>query len=432
MITKFLIVMFALALLLGGCLSAAERRVQDALQRGDVTAAVEVYRQDNRRDARLLLRIAEAVLERAVLEPGGTRDAALNQLAMSGTSARAVLQHLAEDGGGLVRARALLLLSKLGEHAARNKLEALLDSPDMEVAAVALLDVEPARHAPRLRMALRLPASPMRLAAATRLGQAPPQSATLRELIEAARRDPDLAVRAAAARALAAQGAAASQSLETLANDEEAAVRSAAIGALLKVDRARALRVLDRQLDADPSSRSIEAARRLMMAAAKGRYAERAEGLLGMALTTDDSKLRAAAAVAMLGLPADSTLRALLAQRAETEKTAAVRLSIMLALGSDHAGARKGLQALMAGGDLTSSQAARELAVSGDVEATAKLVALTGSKSAAVRRVVARALARDLGRPHDVRGLLSDSDASVRITTAGAILAGSSWWPRTG
>lgn len=124
--------------------------------------------------------------------------------------------------------------------------------------------------------------------------------------------------------------------------------------------------------------------------------------------------------------PDEETTRALL-PLVSAEPDVGVRLSLCRALvGRDSAReqARASLTQLL-GEDhgMTGAQAAVVLAGVGDEAGIARLRDELSSSDAAIRRVVARALARDAMRPNEVRGLLQDPDPQVGIAAAGGILA---------
>ena len=73
------------------------------------------------------------------------------------------------------------------------------------------------------------------------------------------------------------------------------------------------------------------------------------------------------------------------------------------------------------------TEALAELARRGDTAALDTLVKRLMDKPDEARRIAARAVARDLGRPHLVRRLLVDDVAPVRLAAAGAVLASRNW-----
>jgi len=81
------------------------------------------------------------------------------------------------------------------------------------------------------------------------------------------------------------------------------------------------------------------------------------------------------------------------------------------------------LRALLAGDDMPAIQAAALLAARGEEAAIERLRAALTDEDGLRRRVAARLLAVDAGRPHEILGLLSDADPLVRIQAAGGILA---------
>ena len=107
---------------------------------------------------------------------------------------------------------------------------------------------------------------------------------------------------------------------------------------------------------------------------------------------------------------------------------ASVRLGMARAL-LGHEGAeeeaRETLRALMEGEGMAAVQAAALLAKEGEDAALTRLEAALEAESALLRRVAARALARDAERPDAARPALRDEDPTVRIHAAGGILAAS-------
>src|SRR6185295_9523095 len=114
-------------------------------------------------------------------------------------------------------------------------------------------------------------------------------------------------------------------------------------------------------------------------------------------------------------------LRELARQRAPHEAVRGVRLCLALALGADREGSAL-LSGLLTANDVVAGQAAAELARHGDADALRKLQLLMTSRDRAVRRVAVSALG-GLGRTHDLSDALLDSDPSVRLAAANAILA---------
>lgn len=72
---------------------------------------------------------------------------------------------------------------------------------------------------------------------------------------------------------------------------------------------------------------------------------------------------------------------------------------------------------------MTGLQAAVLLGARGDADATDRVRAELHAADPALRRVAARALARDLMHPAEVRSAFDDEDARVRIQAAGGVLA---------
>jgi hypothetical protein len=97
-------------------------------------------------------------------------------------------------------------------------------------------------------------------------------------------------------------------------------------------------------------------------------------------------------------------------------------LSLALALGAGRVDGRAALAALLTEDDVPGAQAAAALARNGDRAAEQRLIVLLASKHARVRALAGTCLGHDLGRAHEVRALLVDPDAGVRVAAAVAIL----------
>jgi hypothetical protein len=135
-----------------------------------------------------------------------------------------------------------------------------------------------------------------------------------------------------------------------------------------------------------------------------------------------DPGLRGRAAVALMSLR-DPQLEAVAAERAAREPMRGARLCFALALRAEHPARAEALRALLAERDTAAVQAAAELARNGDAGALAALRASSVHPDAVVRRAAIRALGHDLGRAHQIRGALRDTDAAVRVAGASAILS---------
>ncbi len=442
-----------------GCGGPSGGAVKAALERGEVQQAVSAYGQMAQSDPALLARIAAALLKKEALgRDDGRRQAALSELAGAGDCARALLRELADgaadDPGpaALAGARALELLAARAEGEAVDRLRELVDAEQPEVRAAAVSVLRLAEDLQRLLGELESPYSAVRLAAARALGRAGAGGATSMPsstgqpettlppaariaLENSARLDPAAAVRGAALWSLGDAGPQAAESIEQALGDSEREVRLAAIGALARADGERAGLVLGRLLQSDLSDEGIAAARHLLALDQDGGGAARTGGsdamaearrYLERALGAAEPELRAAAAVAVDALPQNRFDGEWLLKRIEQEKVPRVRLSLVNAVFSSSEPDERLLGALReigAAGGPSGAYAIALLAGQGDPKALGKLSSLLKDGSAAVRRVAARALGRDLDRPHLVRQALGDQDPSVRIAAAGAVLA---------
>ncbi len=216
--------------------------------------------------------------------------------------------------------------------------------------------------------------------------------------------------------------------------DAEAQVRLAVVRALVRADRDSALPLIAPLLAAPPSRAGIEAARTIALTGGASAGApmpqdvQDARAYLAGALGNEDASLRSQAAVALVSLPAHEVTDRLLIERLQSESDPGVRLGLARALqGRDVGGAEADavLEALLEGDGMPAVQAAAILSVEGREAALARLEAALAADEPMFRRVAARALARDAGRPDSVRHAMRDPDAMVRIHAAGGILAAS-------
>ena len=208
-------------------------------------------------------------------------------------------------------------------------------------------------------------------------------------------------------------------------------VRSAAIGALVAADRTAARLALTPLLALAPSSAGIEAARFLARETSDdARATVDARAYLLRALESSEASLRVSAAIALVSLPQDPTLSATLTRSMISDSDVSVRLLLATTFArpghDDDAGAttaRTTLTAILGDGGMPGVQAAGALAALGDAAAIRALRTQLTNTDPAIRRVAARALARDALRPDDARRALGDADATVRIAAAGGILS---------
>jgi hypothetical protein len=408
---------------LAACGGGATSEVASALRRGELDLALRLYEAQGGADRASLAAIAAATLEREADSGDPRRSAqAFAALREAGTAAQSVLERLAQSSERTaVRARALALLAALGDAGARDTLRGQLDSADPEVAAAAVTALDPQDEAAELRTRLDSPASAVRLAAVQRLVRAPEDAQTARALERAAARDPELAVRSFALSALARQGAAGVRAIEARLSDRDPEVRATAASLLVGADVVRARERLASVLAGDVTAEGIEAARALIAADLQQAGAP-ARGLLARAVVHPDGALRGRAAVALMSLR-DPQLRALAAERAASEPVRSVRLCLALALDAAHPARSRLLHDLIAQRDVSSVQAAAELARRGDARALAAVRELIVHREPSVRRAAVRALGRELNRTHEIRGALRDGEAGVRIAAAAAVLA---------
>ncbi len=425
---------------LAACGGGPRAPLRDALARRDVPdalAAYDSFREMDGADVDLLARIAALVLEiEAASGDLRRRDAALTQLRLAGNAGVPSLRRLADsDDDPLLQARALSALFRRGDAHARAHLYGLLDSDDSAIVAAAIPTIDASEETRRLLRYLRDTDPVVRRVAALTLADAVESLEAMNALAQAARVDPDARVRAAAARALGSFGAAAVPFLRERLGDAEAQVRLTVVGALLRADRTAAVELLVPLLATPTSRTGIEAARWIALTtpaaspdrnrAARQRADDARLYLLG-ALHDDDPTLRAQAAVALVSLPADEATTRGLREALVDETEPTVKLGIARALqgrDSNDQLARAALVELLAGSGMPAVQAASILAKGGHEGARRRLERALAADDAVLRRVAARALANSAGRPDDVRALLRDDDALVRIYSAGGILA---------
>ncbi len=426
------------ALALGACAGTPRRAVLDAIEARDTPRALtryETLRRDDGPDPALLARIAAVVLAEAALgDDERARDAALLQLALAGSAGEPVLRSVAATRGRLpARARALAILARRGDDDARGTLRRLSAHPDPALAALGVRVLDPREDDGALRAALGNPAHAVRAAAADALAGAAPDPRVRSALAETARVDPEPVVRTAATRALGRFGPAATASLRERLSDADIGVRRAAATALVAADRAEARRVLAPLLALPPTELALDAARLLASDdAAAPDLARDASAWLLRALASGDAALRTGAAVALLSLPGDAARADAVARALAHEADPGVRLLLACALtqrvtpdasAPALARARAALSALLRTGGMRGVQAAAQLATLGDRAGRRALWRATSDANPAIRRVAARALARDARAPDAARAALADPDTGVRIAAAGGILA---------
>jgi HEAT repeat protein len=426
------------ASLASGCAGTPRGRVLaaiDARKTKRALVAYEVFRREEEPDGALLARIAALMLEQAAQSSDARlRDAALSQLVLAGTAGRDGLRAISElRGHEQARATALVALARSGDDDAREALRGMLgdDDPDVHAAAVRVLDVQAQRAA--LREALADTRSVVRAAAADALRGAAPDAAVRVLLAETARLDPEPRVRVFAVRALGAFGPAAVEPLRERLSDADASVRTAAVAALVEADRTAARLALVPLFGLGPSTAGIDAARFLARPSADdARATVDARAYLLRTLELGDAMLRGSAALVLASLPSDPSLDETLLRVLEHDADPNVRLQLASALARPTPAegprdtavhARALLVGLLPAGGMVGAQAAATLAAAGEVQGARALRALLSDADPAIRRVAARALARDALSPDAARRALRDRDPTVRIAAAGGILA---------
>lgn len=414
----------------GSALRSDVTRAVDASNAADAMTAYERLRSADGDDPALLADIAAVVLENEIVQDSGNRDAAFGQLLAAGTAGNEILDKLSRNEAPIVRVSALEILTSRGQTDARTELRSYLNDSDAVVRSRALSSLDVVDEANVLAAALSHPSSAMRLKAAQRAATGVVVPELFLALTTAARNDPEASVRAASVRALARAGSTAVEALRERLSDPNEGVRTAAVGALAVADRVRAREILGSLLDMGPNGASIEAARVLAMPIgedASGTVDARAFLLRG--LESSDANIRTQSAVALAGLSEDSTMNDALAHAMETDNDTSVRILLggtLMNRAATAARAQTVLHALLESQGMGAVQAAALLARDHDRTAMHVLADATRDPSAVLRRIAVRAVARDALMPHLVRRALLDTDASVRITAAGAIVSAAS------
>lgn len=417
---------------LAACGGGQRLAVSTALDHRDLEGALAAYEQvraSDGHDTALLGRIAELLLENeASGSDGDRRDAALHQLALAGTEGRGALERLAASGS----VHALAVLAEAGSDSARSALRDRIDSEDPEVRAAAVLGLSIEGDHDRLLSLAAESSRRVRVAAVARLGDLAPESAARLVLEERARIDPDPGVRGAAVRALGAFGTAGIELIRERLSDPIASVRMAAVAALLHADREGGRAVLAGLLETPPSTQGIEAARLLATPVERDqpptdRDVSASRAYLSAALAASDAALRSQAAIALSTLGGTADLRTALTQALGREADAGTKLAIARALLSVDGGETDALGAIEALSaeeiSMTSLQASIVLATRHLSEGIDRVEAAMHGADIPLRRIAARALARDAMRPDRAAPALQDPDALVRIQAAGGILA---------
>jgi HEAT repeat protein len=398
---------------------------------GDVPGslrAYERYRRSEGPDSALLAHVAALVLEKAARSDDlDLRKAAFSQLRLAGTKARPSLARLSEVTDVGVRAQAFELLALLGDRGAQEALRPWLSHPDPAVVRAAVVSLDASEDARRLLELCGHTASDVREAAARRLYGETTEDDVRVMLADLSRVDPSPAVRSQAVRSLAPFGTAAAPFIRERLSDPQGRVRMAAVRALVLADRDIALAALTPMLEMTPSPEGIEAARSLAVHGENGgQGAAMARAYLKRTLASLEPSQRAQAAVALSTLEPDPVLDRLMTEALSQETDDQVRLSLaraMLRQESTREVAVSALETLLANEGMPGLQAAAALAREGSDAVLSKLEQGLRREDPAERRVAARALARDAGKPDSARRALADEDETVRIHAAGAILA---------
>lgn len=419
-----------LAAAIAGCGSGPRAAVASALERRDLEEAIAAYerlRRSDGPDLPLLAMIAALLLEREARGAEAIeRRAALHELASAGTLGESILHELVRANGA-VRVLALEALARRGDERARIELRSLVDDPDADARAAAVLSFDAGEDRALLLEAIASPNARTRENAAERLGGAAPESEARFALENAARVDPEPTVRMAAVRALGGFGSAAIDALRERLGDPVSSVRMGAVEALVRADRSQARTILGALLETPTSAQGIEAARLLATPRPEETTDPSARAYLRQALLADDPNLRSQAGVALVSVPGAEEMIGVLREALERELDPGAKLSLARALmrqpGAQEAG-RAALRTLMAGGStMIALQAAALLASENDAGAAQMIASFLAAPDPALRRTAARSLARDAMRPDDARAALRDHDPSVRISAAGGILA---------
>lgn len=414
--------------ILGGCGAGTRGVVMSAIERDDVEGALLAYerlRATDGPDSSVLARIAERVLR----SEAASAPAAIAELAMAGTAGEPALRELArEQGPGALLA--LEVLARRSDESARRHLRGLADSSDPEERAASVMGMMIDGDRDALLDAITWPIVKARQHAAALLGGLAPDGEVRDVLVEVSRSDPDASVRAAAVRALGSYGGLAFDALRERLSDAAGTVRMAAVEALIRADSERARAALGTLFETPTSVQGIEAARLLVGPSGDPRTLdEGAQSYLRQALVARDPTLRAQAGVALSSAPSARelapALREALMRESDPTATLVIARAILRVENADVAARQALHQLIESDTSMNGLQAAIALVEVGDHDAIAALRIFVGAQDSMLRRTAARALARDASRPDEVRSLLIDPDASVRISAAGGILAAS-------
>lgn len=433
--TLVLSVLGVCASILAGCGGGLRARIGEAARVGDFESAwrdYEAVRQSDGDDVDLLALVAEALLVRQARDSDPVlRTAAVGQLVLAGTRGREPLERLAQ-GPIELAIEALEALTRTGARDAQRLLRGLADAFDPRVRAAAAFAMSATDDRRWLEAACIEPSARVRETACARLADLAPDSDVLVLLAERARRDPEPAVRIAAALALGRFGASAVLVLRDRLSDPDPRVRSAALEALLRADRQEGRSAVASILEMPTSAVTIEAARLLATPLDRSSPPSSddlasARTHLAAALTHPDPVLRARAAVALGALRLTEEFARSLLPRVEEEPDVGVRATLCRVLSALDAAREPAIRclrrAMAEDHGMVGTQAAVALVTMRNEEGLERLRADLEAPSTEVRRVAARALAREALRPVEVQRALSDPDALVRIHAAGGILA---------
>lgn len=416
--------LLALGLGLVACTGVGPQ-VRRALARGDIPAALRLYRQyeDERGagNADLLSDVALGILrEAAGSDDARVRSAGFAALRSTGIRGKDTLETLAERPG-VVGDRAAAALHDLDGRTGTPppRLTLALASTDTErrVAGMAILG---ARSTRTLIGLLRDGDPVIRRAAAQRLARVRNRPATV-ALTTLARTDTDAGVRSAAVMALGAQGPDAATALVGALSDPDIVVRLAAPSSLMGSSPDDAAEALAPLLTGEPTDLSLEAARVL---ASHGNPS--AEAFIIAALDSSRSEIRSQAAVAANALP-EGRVEALAAHLGGGDPEVVLRLAAILTRRAEYRErALAALQPLSVRPQpFLAIRALQALASAGDPTAAGPIREALTVPDADIRRMAVLAWPEVAGTSGDVDPLvplLSDPDRSVALMAAAEVV----------
>ncbi len=423
----------ALSIYGAGCGGGFRAATLNAAEQGDVPRALHAYQEHralNGDDPQLLAIVAQATLAEAALS-GDVAEAAAAVRALGGVrpGTDEVLARIAAGARGVGRAAALAELGRRGRRCAMASLRMMIDDPDPEVRAIALSALSPERDEAALRAALDDVSAAVRRASVRRWGGRDTPSHVRHLLGQMARVDPSVSVRSAAVSALSRIGSEAFDLVNRALDDANLSVRMAAVGGVLRIDFQRGWLALQRVFAERASAAGVEAARRRLSHRGEisGMGVDDAEAYLLRALEDEHAAIRAQAAVALTSVEVGEEVMGAISSAVSREPDASARLGLartLFRLERTRQVAREALSLLsLEHQGMVGLQAAVALAEDGDAGALRLVLAQRTAPDPPMRAVAFAALARALGRPDDARGGLEDTAWSVRVRTAGAIIA---------